>query len=196
MDLNGLLDIFNTKISLAVDPKLKELSLLPTFTARKNYCDINFTKLKAGSSRIAYVYNDLILKLAKNEKGLAQNQTESDGFMQQNYKDIIANVLDSDPNGLWILVEKAERVNKSSFKTLTNINFDEFCDYIKKKIEYKKVESELDNNHFVQELLDLMINFTMPAGDICRISSWGKVKNRAVLIDYGLTSSIYEEYYK
>lgn len=67
------LNNFLIKIAVISDPKLQELSKLPSFAAKVRFCDANFQKIKAGSSRIGYHYNnDYVLKLAKNEKGQAQ----------------------------------------------------------------------------------------------------------------------------
>jgi len=155
-----------------------------------------------GSGRIAFDYSpDLVLKLARNEKGREQNRTEADGFLQDNYKSLVANVVDSDPDDLWLVVEKAARANAADFQRTFGTSLNNLCNYIKKRISgssFAPVENEeaLSNNAAIDDLLDMMSNFQMPAGDICRISSWGKVKDRLVLVDYGLTSSIYDEYYK
>ena len=193
---------FIKKVASINDEKLKQLIQISTFSGRIKFCDQNFVKLKAGSSRIAYDYGgDLVLKLAKNEKGIAQNRTEADGFIQQNYKEIVANVLDSDPNDLYIVAEKATKITPSQFKQLSGFTMLNFYHYLIKKLEYRdKMEVEdfekMENSEFVQEVLDLMVNMGMPSGDMGRISSWGKVKNRLVLIDYGLTKNIQDEYYR
>lgn len=85
--INTLANAFFYKIAVLNDPKLIELSKQPSFAAKIRFANSNFIKMQAGSSRIAYEYSpDLVLKLAKNEKGLQQNRTESDGFLQQHYE--------------------------------------------------------------------------------------------------------------
>ena len=54
---------------------------------------------------------------------------------------------------------------------------------------------KINESEMVHELMDLMANFSMPSGDMGRVSSWGKVRDRLVLIDYGLTDEIKNEYY-
>ena len=52
---------------------------LKTFKERIEYCEANLKKIGSGSSRIVYqVDNNKVLKLAKNKKGIAQNETEID----------------------------------------------------------------------------------------------------------------------
>jgi len=198
------LNAFLCKIAVISDEKLKMLAAQPSYAAKMRYANSVFKKLKAGSSRIVYDYSpDLVLKMAKNEKGLAQNRVESDNFLQTNYKDLVANVIDSDPNDIWILSEKATKIAPSRFRSLTGIDFKEFCNYLyaHNPVAPPKIktpianEEQLDDNPFIQEILDMMGNFQMPYGDLSRISSWGEVKGRAVLIDYGLTQDIYEQYY-
>lgn len=205
MKVNSIInktELFCLKIAAVNDPKLKELSSLPSFSAKVKFCEANFQKLKAGSGRIAYDYNaELVLKLAKNDKGIEQNKTEADGFIQQHYKDIVANVIDSDPNDIWLLSEKAFKVTPTEFKNLLGTSVDNLRNFLNKKFNSNnnftiENEDQLNNNPIIEELMDLMANFSMPPGDICRISSWGKVRNRLVLIDYGLTNEIYNEFYK
>lgn len=183
-----------------MDEKLKKLSEITSFSGRIKFCDNNFSKIKAGSSRIAYDYAPgLIIKLAKNEKGLEQNRTEADYFIQQHYKDIVANVKDSDPNDYWMVVEKVERISPNKFKSLTQINFDDFCMFIKSKFHPKeniKVNIDLNDNEFVGEVMDLIANFNLLTGDITKISSWGDANGRAVLSDYGLTEDTYNRFYR
>lgn len=197
--------LFLYKTAVLSDPRLKELSAQPSFAAKIRFADANFTKLKAGSGRIAYDYSsDLVLKLAKNEKGQAQNRVEADNFLQTNYKDLVANVVDSDPDDIWIVSEKASMANAAAFKSFTGVDFKNFCNYIINKSpvgnnSFKLPvtdEDALNNNEFVGDVLDMMSNFQMPAGDLTRIRSWGQVRGRVVLIDYGLTQDIYEQYYK
>ena len=198
-------DHYLLKIANLSDPRLKQLSEQPTFAARMRFADINFKRLIAGSGRVAYQYApDLILKLAKNDKGIAQNATEADGFLQQHYKELVANVIDSDPDDKWIVSEMATKISESEFKNLTGISFKNLCNYLDvrfsngKNMYLPKVENEeeLDNNNFVSDLVDMMANFNMPTGDIKRIRSWGKIKNRAILMDYGLTQQIFDDMYK
>lgn len=212
MNLINFSDIYLKKIAVVMDERLTTLNSLQSFSARIKFCNENFKRLTSGSARIIYEYSsEYILKLAKNPKGQAQNRTEADKFLQQHYKNIIANVIDAEPDDKWILVEKATGVSPSQFKSLTGFGLDELCLYLNnifgppgKKIVmlYNRPFNEtlnverFENSELIQDLVDMMANFTMPPGDICKKNSWGLVKNRLVLVDYGLTQDIYDEYYR
>ena len=56
---------------------LETFKKIPTFKGRTQYVAERLPKLGAGSSRIVYKIDDgTVLKLAKNQKGLAQNNLE------------------------------------------------------------------------------------------------------------------------
>jgi len=200
-----------------MDPRLELINgsgtfsdgkVLRTFAGRIRYCDSILSKIKAGSARIVYDFDSTsVLKLAKNEKGLYQNATEADGLLQSNYKNIVANVLDSDPQNWWVRSEKAFKINESAFKTLSGFEFKEFCNYVRNKFTLYNRSSlpvqdpeKYHNDPWVQYIIEMMVNFNMPAGDICRINSWGKTSSgsspRLVLLDYGLTQDIFERFYR
>ncbi len=192
------------KVANLNDPRLKELSAIKTFTGRIDFCNKTFPRIKAGSGRVAYDYDgNNVLKLAKNEKGLQQNRTEGDMSIQSSYGDLVTKVLDSDNHDVWVIAEKATRCSPSEFKKFTGVDIKNLGYYLRKKLEPRQRsmfaiqdEPALDENEFVQELLCMMADYSMPAGDIQRIASWGKVRDRVVLIDYGLTNFIYETYYQ
>jgi hypothetical protein len=81
------------KLASITDQKLIDLGNIKTFVGRIRFAVNNFTKLSAGSSRAVFDYGDYVIKIAKNEKGIAQNTTEADNFIQQHYKNIIANIV-------------------------------------------------------------------------------------------------------
>jgi hypothetical protein len=185
------------------DPKLTQLSLLKSFAAKIKFCNENFQKIRAGSGRIAYHYSPtLILKLARNSRGIAQNNVENDNFIQQHYKDLIAQVKDSAPDDSWMIFEKAERISPGSFKAAKGFSLSELKQYllyvqkgIRGNIDPKLID-KLDEDLWVQELRDMIGNFDMNVGDIDRASTWGKVNNKIVIIDYGLTNQNFNEFYR
>ena len=71
---------------------LQELSNISSFRGRVQYCRqmLGFP-IGNGSSRITFQIDDeKVLKLAKNEKGIAQNETEWDPLASQNYGMIVS----------------------------------------------------------------------------------------------------------
>lgn len=58
-----------------------EFNNIGSFAGKKRYCDERLQKLSSGSARIIYkVDEEKVLKLAKNAKGLAQNQEEARSY--------------------------------------------------------------------------------------------------------------------
>src|ERR1700749_760360 len=83
MQYTAIIKLANIFIKIAqaysLQDVVKNMSQLKTFTARLKYCKEHFQRLGAGSSRIVFLLPDgKVLKLAKNAKGLAQNNVESD----------------------------------------------------------------------------------------------------------------------
>jgi len=108
-------------------------------------------------------------------------------------------------------MELARKVKKSDFKTLEGINFDSFGYYLK-NFEFEnngrravfgidpKDKEILDENDFTQTICSFMSDSDSPSGDFMRLNSYGIVNRNGediiVIIDFGLTNSIYDEYYK
>jgi hypothetical protein len=63
----------------------------------------------------------------------------------------------------------------------------------------KDVLNEMWENEFMQDMFDLIGTYGIPSGDLRRVSSYGIVKRNGedtiVLVDYGLTSDVYQDYY-
>lgn len=165
-----------------------------------------------GSARVVYrVDNDKVLKLAKNKKGIPQNEAEIDWYGETYYEDMLAKVFDYDrDNSLWVEMELAYRVKETDFKRLWNINFKDLWAYLKMRYMENQgkrsmfhvedeVKERLDNNDNVMHLVSFMYDSDAPDGDLSKLSSWGLVHrpegDTIVLIDFGLTNNIYQSYY-
>lgn len=192
---------------------------LDKFKEIKKYSDkIKYAKqylgkpLGVGSSRIVFKVDDTkVLKLARNEKGLAQNSAEID--WRQMDSPILAKIFSFDRDSLWIEMELARKAKLSDFKKIFNINLEELDTYLTikydehRKKEYpfhldpnaKDILKKLDKIEEMSELVDFMHDSLSPVGDLGRLSSWGVVnrngKEVLVLVDYGLTEDIYKCYY-
>lgn len=203
MDMFNLINQYNICIT-ANNERLAKIDSFNSFAQKIKYCKSIFNQLASGSSRVVFEYdNDYVLKVAKNEKGIAQNKLENDGFIQQS--DCVTKIIKEGNDNSWLLVQRAKKITPKMFEGLTGINFKLFGNYIDARVNFKKYyiaqmsKEELDklsDNEFVNDVLDIMVNFDMPIGDIARISSWGEVGGKAVLTDYGLSKDIYNEYYK
>lgn len=191
---------------------MEHFKTLTKYAERVRYCDAHLRKISSGSSRIVYIVDDTkVLKLAKNEKGVAQCATEIQWGNDSYYGDVLAKTLEYHPDDLWVEMELARKVKKSDFKTLEGINFDSFGYYLK-NFEFEnngrravfgidpKDKEILDENDFTQTICSFMSDSDSPAGDFMRLNSYGIVNRNGediiVIIDFGLTNSIYDEYYK
>ena len=176
---------------------------MPSFAKKIRYANEKLQKLAVGSARIIYRIDDKkVLKLAKNSKGIAQNEVESDHLLNDWYGEIIAKVLESDSEDRWIISEFAKKVTPTRFKQLLGVTVDEFSNYLSNdtktllhfsiKDDVKKV---LESSEFYEKVRDMVGNFDMEIGDFRRINSFGEIDGRLVIRDYGLTTSVYKQYY-
>lgn len=181
---------------------LKNIEKLETFQARKKYAEKNLDHLSSGSSRIVYKSpNRTIIKMAKNEKGIAQNKAESNPKMKS---DFLNKILGHAKNYSWIETKYLDKINEKDFKKMTGIDFSDFGDAIKyglkeisssSKKKPKKFE-EVEDSEIYKEMKRIGEKFKLMPGDIARISSWGTKGKKPILIDAGLTRDIYEEFYE
>jgi hypothetical protein len=190
---------------------MEHFKSLRKYSERVKYCDQHLQKISSGSARIVYIIdNEKVLKLAKNEKGVAQCEVEIQWGNDSYFGGILAKTLDSHPDGLWVEMELARKVKKSDFKTLAGFNFDDLNTYLRNAEQQMKgrrpmfsidqnVQEAMEQNEFVVELVDLMNSMDAPAGDMTRLNSYGIVKRNGhdtiVLIDFGLTNDVYSDYY-
>jgi len=122
---------------------LSNLQNLETFQARMKYAEKNLKHLSSGSSRIVFqVGKDKVLKLASNEKGLAQNKAESS--VKDDCKYINKSVRNA-KNHSWIIAPMADKITEREFFDLTGVNFREFGDCIIYNSSTKKDKKEPKN---------------------------------------------------
>ena len=211
-------DITNRLVEQLMDEEypstfdMEHFKTLTKFAERVRYCDQHLKKISSGSARIVYLVDDkMVLKLAKNQKGVAQCETEIQWGGDSYFDEILARTIEYHPDGLWVEMELARKVKKSDFSVIESINFDEFGKYLKnfelenngKRPFYGITDAHkeiLNENQFTQTICEFMLNTDSPAGDLMRLNSYGIVNRNGediiVIIDFGLTNDIYNEYYK
>jgi hypothetical protein len=190
---------------------IEEFKKLTSFKDRIKYVSERLTKLGAGSSRIVYKIDDeTVLKLAKNAKGVAQNENEIDYSQDSYLKNIVARVYEYDDDGLWLEMELAVPIKETTFKKIVGISFENYSQAIryyyfsdiKGSSTVFKPENydELWENEFVSKMFDFLGNYQPPIGDLTRLSTYGIVKRNGVdtvvMIDYGLNDDVYNQFYK
>jgi len=191
---------------------LETFKALKSFSKRVAYCNQHLQRLSSGSGRIAYkVDEEKVLKLARNEKGIAQNGVERDWYVQDAYEDIVAKVFDVDENDLWIEMELAKKIGPARFKSLIGVTADEVGMYLQelnnrdnsKPPPWRRVDDEtrakLDQNEWVQRIYTLCREVDLAPGDFGKTNSYGEVlrngKPAVVIIDMGLSNAVYQDHY-
>jgi hypothetical protein len=192
---------------------VEEFSKLKSFNQRIQYCEKNLIRISSGSGRVVYKIDDTkVLKLAKNRKGLAQNEVEIDFSNDYMWNGLIAEIFNHDENNLWVEMELARKVTPKIWDSIVGVPIDElqkcarFIEQEKnpRKFQYHFTKparmDELQENEFTSSILDLISNYDIGAGDFGRLSTYGLVKRNGqddiVIIDYGLTNDVYDSYYR
>lgn len=178
---------------------------MTSFRKKILYANENLKRISSGSGRIVYGIDDTkVLKLARNEKGIAQNEVEGDWYVNDIFEDIIAGVIERDENYRWIVSKRATKVTMSEFRHITGVDLKYFFRYVLSMSTPpheaphtmdKDVINKLDNLYFAQELIDLIRSTNLSTGDMDRLSTYGKINNKLVLVDYGLTPHVYHTHY-
>lgn len=182
---------------------LSNLEGLETYNARKKYAERNLKHLSSGSSRIVYLTpQKTIIKLAKNDKGIAQNEAESNPKMKSKF---LNQIISYAKNGSWLETHYLEKITEKEFEQMTGLGFEDFGDSLRfglkgvsgnKDAEKPENFDKVSQSDIYKELKDIGERFKLLPGDLARISSWGTKDGRPVLIDAGLTRDIFDEFYE
>jgi len=189
----------------------EEFSKLSTFSQRKQYCDTHLQKISSGTGRIVYKIDDQkVLKLAKNQKGVAQTEAEIDLGKVSYFSHMLAEIFHYDKNNLWVEMELARKVTPNAFKKIVGVDINLFRMYLinwdKERYNQRRVfaisPEELENinkSEFCEDVRQFVNDSGIGVGDLGKLSTWGLVTREGyeslVLIDYGLTSAVYDSYY-
>ncbi len=133
--------------------------------------------LGSGSGRQIFdLGNGYVIKIARNRKGLAQNEAEYQIY-KSGSNELFAPIVAASPSLNMIIMERANRHSDNSpvwryFGVNNN--------YELKQIP--QIHSAIKKNGLV-------------FSDLRRPSSWGTINGKPVIIDYGLTRSVHKKYY-
>ena len=220
-NMNNFINLSDTsELNEAAMPgfNARQLSQIPSFAGRLKYCkQMLGPTFGSGSSRVIFeIDDDKILKLAKNKKGVAQNEFELE---TSRYSDAVVKVIDCDDDCTWLVEENCIPAKEQDFERIIGLPFETYCDLIIwYSNKFRRISSRLytispkeaqeiadqlwndDEDGFVVQMFDLMGDYQLPNGDLTRISSYGMVKRNGtpqiVLIDSGLNDDIYDTYYR
>lgn len=193
---------------------MEEFKTLKSFNARIKYCQEHLKRISSGSSRIVYMIDDeKVLKLAKNNKGIAQNEVEISYGGDYTLDGIVAEVYESDENALWLEMQLAKKITPISFKQITGWDFNDYAKVVhnygiesgnadryagKLSVPDELTEKAWEDD-FTRGIFDYIGNYGVPAGDLTRLSTYGIVSDNGsdsvVIIDYGLTHDVYKSFY-
>ena len=190
----------------------EEFAKLSSFNQRVQYSEKNLQRISSGSSRIVYKIDDTkVLKLAKNKRGIAQNEVEIDFSNDYMWDGLVAEIFNHNPLGLWVEMELATKLTPSIFKQVTGLDFKAYGESLRYyeqeqisrgKIRMSKPESydEMWENEFGSDIFNLVGSYDIPVGDLTRLSTYGVVNRdgspKVVMIDYGLNRDVYDGFYK
>ena len=182
---------------------LSNLEQLETYAARKKYAEQNLKHLSSGSSRIVYLTpGKTVIKLAKNDRGLAQNKAEANPQMKSKY---LNKIISHAKNYAWLETHFLEKITEKEFEEMTGLKFKDFDEAISyglknvsENTDTKKPENfdKVSKSDIYKEIKDVGEKFKLMPGDVGRISSWGSKDGKPVLIDAGLTADVYADYYE
>lgn len=176
---------------------LKKFKSLEAINLMVRYADTFLEQLGKGSSRMAFLYSSkYALKIAINEKGLAQNEAEVDVATNPKSKLVIAKIYSADPEYKWVISDLVKPIkSEKEFESLTGTQWEDFLDALYFAIHGEGEEKK--NSAFTDAVIATAKTNKLLTGDLKSIEHWGKTPSgRAVLLDYGFTRGVADVHYK
>ncbi len=142
----------------------------------KNIRQKAYPKIGSGSGRVVFdLGNGYVVKVAKNRKGIEQNKAEHQISDMEDWR-IFAKVIAHSEDFSLLIMEKARRL--SSFREIWSYYH---VQNNKQLFSSKEFQSNL-------------IKYDLLTADLNRLSSWGIIDGKPVIIDYGFTSKVMKFY--
>ncbi|SEW45772.1 hypothetical protein [[Clostridium] fimetarium] len=142
-----------------------------------NVRDGAYKSIGSGSGRRVFdLENGYVVKVAKNKKGIAQNEAEYQISSASNSA-LFAKILQISEDYRMLIMQKAEKIK-----------------HISEVWEYFNVKSnrELYN---VGEIRYISSEYNLLMADLYRPVNWGRINARPVIIDFGFTRRVRKKYY-
>lgn len=196
------------------DFSLDTMKSLTSFNAKLKYCkQMLGYPIGKGSSRIVFQIDDeKVLKLAYNNKGVAQNEVEAD-WGAQGYG-VLPTLFENDDDGEYIITEYVLPAKLKDFQQCLGITFQEFIDFITVRynaycrnglqkhtnMSNERFEELCENNEWLDNFQDYQSSYGLPYGDLTMIQNYGMtIRNGEaiiVLLDSGLNDQVWNTHYK
>lgn len=192
-----------------------------TFKSRLEYAKLRAPKIGGGSSRVAFIIpdngRDTVLKVAKNAKGMAQNEAEleilTDGYLGK--LDIVIPLVDFDKKNTpptWIQTEVAQKASETKLANMMKagrylFHLTAYANYLigggdkwstQRALDHLETLSGADAEIFkeyAQEIADLVASSSLQMGDFDRAANWGIYNGRPVIIDLGYNENVAQLYW-
>lgn len=189
------------------------------FKKRVEYAKSKAKRLGGGTSRIAfqipYQGRNTVLKVAKNTKGMAQNEQEVGMFRSAEALGasgtVVVPMIDYDESSskpTWIHVEYAPVLKSTKqFEQLTGYNLEDAINYIAEltanrslPFAHQDTNKDFDSDEawedeYMYNLFSFIGNTEINLPDLLRPANWGVYKNKPVIIDLGISEDIFRQYY-
>lgn len=198
---------------------LAEFKRLPGPAEMQRYAHERLQAIGRGTSRAVYsLTGTKVLKVAASGggnitkdkggpgAGVAQNRAEVDMFTNPDTKGAVAEIFDFDPEYRWLISEAVRSLSEAEFERLAGTDLAslewalEYCVETDSSAS-EGIEAAEDNGYGPPKrpILDLMLHLVdvgLKHGDMLNPEHWGKTAdNRLVLLDYGFTKGVAEEFY-
>lgn len=190
-----------------------DLKPLTSFLKRINHNRKNLGRsIGSGSSRVVWLLdNNKVIKLAKNKKGVAQNEVEVHNSDDYYIGDIFPKIFEYDEDGYnWIVSECCPRAKASDVLEITGLKYGLFV-YLCRKLAayYDNTERRCTGiiNDDEEEKLrnaapmfyEYIVNYQPIVGEIVSLRNLGVATRpegkELVIIDSGLNDDVWKEFY-
>jgi len=187
----------NSKSKFGERFDLKKFKALDSAHMMLVYANQYLEPLGEGSSRRAFTLSSkYALKIALNEKGIAQNEAELDVFTNPKTKGVVAKIYGADNENRWVisdLVKPLQRGSEDEFAQITGTDWEDFRMTLRGALKGEKVWPD----EFTQSAITVAKSNNLVYGDLGEIGHWGKTPDgRCVLLDYGFTEGVWNDHYK
>ena len=204
--------------------RLDFLTQATSYKQRVNYCKKMLgSPIGSGSSRLVFQLDDeTCLKLAKNEKGVAQNMEEI-SVARDNFVSFIPKIYNGsdEENGLWIVTQCVVPAKVEDFQKVLNMDFGDVanftmamdgsfnyrmpqfhrnsCDRFIRNV-YIKYEDNDEAVELLNAIHELKCSYSQQVSDLSRIQNWGLAQENGqpcmVMLDAALTEEIWMRHYR
>lgn len=183
------------------DFSFPDLESIKSYRGKLKYAEKYFKLIGEGTSRVVYKVDDeRVLKLAKNKKGLVQNEVE---ITFRNVNSVTAKIFDYDDDNLWVEMELAKKMTDNKFLELNGFSLEEMYNFFLMRyyssFDYSDYSENLVNSDLIKNLDELIETYGLSPRDVGHGSSWGVVlrdgEQTSVLVDFGMSKNVYYSYY-